>query len=133
VQFDFATVLIFLVSAVGFSLTQLLIGSLLRPKFPNSEKSMIYDCGERPYGAAWFQFNPRFYIVALVFVVFEVEIALTIPVALVFRQWVWQGLGWTAFFEIIAFIAILLTGLVWIWARKDFDWVKRLDEAPTGR
>jgi NADH-quinone oxidoreductase subunit A len=133
VQFDFATVLIFLISAVGFSLTQLLIGSLLRPRFPNAEKSMIYDCGERPYGSAWFNFNPRFYIVALVFVVFEVEIALTIPVALVFREWVFEGMGWVALWEIVAFIAILMTGLVWVWARKDIDWVKRIEEAPTPR
>jgi NADH-quinone oxidoreductase subunit A len=133
VSFDFATVLVFLISAVGFSLTQLLIGSLLRPRFPNAEKSMIYDCGERPVGPAWFQFNPRFYIVALVFVIFEVEIALTIPVALVFKQWVYQGLGWTAFWEIVAFIAILLTGLIWIWARKDVDWIKRIEQTPVTR
>jgi len=133
VQFDFATVLVFLISAVGFSLTQLLIGSLLRPRFPNPEKTMIYDCGERPIGPAWFNFNPRFYIVALVFVIFEVEVALTIPVALVFKQWVYQGLGWVAFWEIVAFIAILLTGLIWIWARKDVNWIKRIEGAAPAR
>src|SRR5205823_2231774 len=51
-QFDFAMVLIFVISAIGFGLTNLLIGALLRPKFPNPEKSMVYECGERPIGNA---------------------------------------------------------------------------------
>jgi len=133
VQFDFAMVLIFVVSGIGFALTNLLIGAILRPKFPNPEKSMIYECGERPIGNAWFNFNPRFYIVALVFVIFEVEIALTIPVALVFRKWVYDGIGMVALVELLAFIAILVTGLIWVWARKDLDWVKRIEGEPAGR
>ena len=89
---------------------------------------MIYECGERPIGGAWFNFNPRFYIIALVFVIFEVEIALTIPVALVFRKWVYNHQGMLAFTEILAFVAILFTGLVWIWASKDLEWVKKLED-----
>jgi NADH-quinone oxidoreductase subunit A len=132
-HFDFAMVLIFVVAGVGFAITNLLIGAILRPKFPNPDKAMIYECGERPIGPAWFNFNPRFYIIALVFVIFEVEIALTIPVALVFRDWVSQGMGGTALVELLAFITILGVGLIWIWARKDLDWVKRIDEPSTGR
>jgi NADH-quinone oxidoreductase subunit A len=133
VQFDFAMVLVFAVSAVGFGLTNLLIGALIRPRFPNPDKELIYECGERPIGGAWFNFNPRFYIIALVFVIFEVEIALTIPVALVYRDWVFAGAGGLALGEILAFVAILTAGLVWIWARKDLDWVKGIeDEADTG-
>jgi NADH-quinone oxidoreductase subunit A len=133
VQFDFAMVLVFVVAAVGFALTNLLIGALLRPRFPNPEKELIYECGERPIGSAWFNFNPRFYIIALVFVIFEVEIALTIPVALVFRDWVFSGTGMVALVEILAFIAILFTGLIWIWARKDLEWVKQIEGAPVNR
>jgi NADH-quinone oxidoreductase subunit A len=133
VQFDFAMVLIFAVSAIGFALTNLLIGAILRPRFPNPEKEMIYECGERPIGSAWINFNPRFYIIALVFVIFEVEIALTLPVALVFRDWVFREQGLLALVEILAFIAILLTGLVWIWARRDLDWVKRIEAQAAGR
>jgi NADH-quinone oxidoreductase subunit A len=127
VQFDFAMVLVFVVSGVGFALTNLIIGAFLRPRFPNAEKEMIYECGERPIGGAWFNFNPRFYIIALVFVIFEVEIALTIPVAVVFRDWVYQGRGMLALGEILAFVAILFSGLVWIWASRDLEWIKRLD------
>lgn len=129
-QFDFAMVLVFVVAAVGFALTNLLVGALIRPRFPNPEKEMIYECGERPIGIAWFNFNPRFYIVALVFVIFEVEIALTIPVALVFREWVFNGVGVVALMEILAFVAILFTGLIWIWARRDLEWVKQIEGTP---
>ncbi len=125
-QFDFAMVLVFLGSAIGFSFVNLLLGSFLRPKFPSAEKAMLYECGEKPTGNAWINFNPRFYVVALVFVIFEVEIALTIPVAVVFRKWVYDGLGLVALIEIFAFIAILFSGLVWLWLRRDLDWVKRI-------
>jgi NADH-quinone oxidoreductase subunit A len=124
VQFDFAMVLVFAISAIGFGATNLLIGALIRPKFPNADKSLIYECGERPIGGAWFNFNPRFYIIALVFVIFEVEIALTIPVALVYREWVHKHMGGLALGEILAFVAILAAGLAWIWARRDLEWVK---------
>lgn len=126
-QFDFAMVVVFVVSAIGFGVTNLVIGSLIRPKFPNAEKDMTYECGEVPLGGAWFNFNPRFYIIALVFVIFEVEVALTIPVALVFRRWVYQGKGAVALAEIGAFVAILVAGLVWIWVRRDLDWVKTIE------
>jgi len=131
-HFDFAMVLIFVVAAAGFGFAILLVGALLRPRFPSPEKAMIYECGERPVGPAWFNFNPRFYIIALVFVIFEVEIALTIPVALVFREWVFKDMGLVALVELLAFIAILFTGLVWVWARKDLEWVKRIDEPLSG-
>jgi NADH-quinone oxidoreductase subunit A len=125
VQFDFALVLVFTVSAIGFALTNLLVGALLRPKFPSPEKAMIYECGERPFGHAQFNFNPRFYLIALVFVIFEVEIALTIPAVLVFRDWVFRGQGSVALLEIAAFVGILFAGLVWIWVKRDLEWVKR--------
>ena len=129
-EFDFAMVLVFAISAIGFCVTNLLIGALIRPRFPNAEKELIYECGELPIGGAWFNFNPRFYIIALVFVIFEVEIALTIPVALVYRDWVFRGMGGLALAEILTFIGILAAGLVWIWAKRDLEWVKRIEEEP---
>ncbi len=131
-QFDFGMALVFAGVAVAIVLAMLLVGKLLRPLWPSAEKTTIYECGERPIGNAWFNFNPRFYIVALVFVIFEVEIALTIPVALVLRSWIFRGLGAVAFVELAAFLLILAVGLVWIWARRDLEWVKRLDAGAEG-
>src|SRR5512140_174204 len=124
--------LVFAGVAVAIVLAMLLVGKLLRPLWPSAEKATIYECGERPIGNAWFNFNPRFYIVALVFVIFEVEIALTIPVALVLRSWIFRGAGLVALAELVAFLLILAVGLVWIWARRDLEWVKRLDAGTEG-
>src|SRR5512140_3780059 len=108
------------------------LGRTLGPRFPTREKGETYECGEKPIGKAWFNFNPRFYIVALVFVIFEVEIALTIPVALVLRSWIFRGAGLVALLELVTFLLILAVGLVWIWARRDLEWIKRLDAGTEG-
>jgi len=74
---------------------------------------------------AWFNFNPRFYIVALVFLIFDVEVAFTYPVATAFRRWVDDGLGFFAFFEIFLFVAILAVGLAYVWVKGDLEWIRR--------
>jgi NADH-quinone oxidoreductase subunit A len=127
--FQYATVLVFALSAAGFCFVNLLIGAILRPRFPSKEKEMTYECGEIPTGEAWFNFNPRFYVIALVFVIFEVEIALMLPVAMVYRSWVAGRHGGIAFFEILTFTLILAVGLVWAWVHGDLEWIKRIAEA----
>src|SRR5512140_1831931 len=96
--FEFAAVLVFAVVAVGFALGGITLSRFLGPRFPNPEKATIYECGERPIGVAWFNFNPRFYLVALVFVIFEVDIAVTFPVVAVYRRWAQAGaaFAWVA-------------------------------------
>ncbi|MFN7132682.1 MAG: NADH-quinone oxidoreductase subunit A [Myxococcales bacterium] len=128
--FHFGTALAFFACAVGFCLVNLLVGRLLRPVAPSADKSLPYECGERPIGAARFNFNPRFYVVALVFVIFEVEIALMLPVALVYRELVAEGAGGVAFAELLVFVAVLAAGLAWAWLRGDLDWVRTLGAAP---
>jgi len=131
--FEFGAVLVFAIVAVGFALGGITASRLVAPRIPNAEKSTIYECGERPIGVAWFNFNPRFYLVALVFVIFEVDIALTFPVVTVYREWVQASamLGWVAFVELFLFTMILVVGLVWAWAHGDLEWVK--DLAPSRR
>ncbi len=131
--FEFGAVLVFAVVAVAFALGGITASRLVGPRIPSAEKSTIYECGERPIGVAWFNFNPRFYLVALVFVIFEVDIALTFPVVAVFRKWTVASpmLAWVAFFELLLFVAILVVGLAWVWARGDLEWVKTL--SPTTR
>jgi NADH-quinone oxidoreductase subunit A len=124
VLFHFASVLVFLLVACGFLAVTLLVGKILRPTTPNREKGLGYECGEQPMGSGWFNFNPRFYVVALVFLIFDVEIVFTYPVATVFRDWVATGEGGTAFVEIAAFIAVLALGLGYVWRRGDLSWVR---------
>jgi NADH-quinone oxidoreductase subunit A len=126
--FEFGAVLVFAIVAVGFAFGGITLSRLIGPRIPNAEKSTIYECGERPIGVAWFNFNPRFYLVALVFVIFEVDIALTFPVVAVYRRWTEAGTGmaFTAFFELLLFVAILVVGLIWTWGHGDLEWVKGL-------
>jgi NADH-quinone oxidoreductase subunit A len=126
VPFHFANVLIFSALAVLFVLGSLLAGRFLRPHYPTAEKGMIYECGEKPIGQAWFNFNPRFYLIALVFVIFEVEIAFMFPVASVYKWFLDHGQGLLAFAEIFVFVAILAVGLAYVWAMGDLEWVKGL-------
>jgi len=133
--YQFGAVLAFAAIAVLMPFALLAGFSFLRPSFPEADKSLTYECGEKPIGRAWFNFNPRFYLIALVFEIFEVDIALTFPVAVVFKDWVATGptLAWIAFAELVLFIGILLVGLVWVWAHGDLEWVKKLavvDEGP---
>jgi len=128
VPFHFANVLLFTTTAILFVFGSLLGGKFLRPDAPTREKSMIYECGEKPIGQAWFNFNPRFYLIALVFVIFEVEIAFMYPVASVYRSFIEKGQGLLAFAEIFLFVAILAVGLAYVWAMGDLEWVKGLKQ-----
>jgi len=126
--FDFSVVLAFALVAVLFALGGITASRVIAPRLPSVEKSSIYECGERPVGVAWFNFNPRFYLVALVFVIFEVDIALTFPVVVVYRRWVESTplRAWSALLELLAFTLVLVVGLGWVWARGDLEWVKKL-------
>jgi len=126
--FHFANVLVFSALAILFVLGSLVAGRFLRPHNPTTEKEMIYECGEKPIGQAWYNFNPRFYLIALVFVIFEVEIAFMYPVASVYRFFIEKGQGLLAFFEIFVFVAILAVGLAYVWAMGDLEWVKGLKQ-----
>ena len=130
----YATVAAYFLVALGFVLAALWLGKLIRPSRPYSEKLETYECGEAPIGLAWFNFNPRFYVVTLIFIIFDVEIAFIYPVAKVFRQWALQGSGWFAFVEIFLFVAVLMLGLVYVWVKGDLDWIRRdLARAPAGQ
>jgi NADH-quinone oxidoreductase subunit A len=124
--FDFANVLVFTALGAGFVGVNLLIGRLLRPANPQDRKLSTYECGEPATGSAWMNFNIRFYIIALIFIIFEVEIAFMFPVATTFRRWVENGQGLLAFTEIFVFMFILLLGLVYAWRKGDLDWVKKV-------
>jgi NADH-quinone oxidoreductase subunit A len=78
--------LLFLVVGIGFVLVHLLIGKLVRPARMDAEKATIYECGEPTVGSAWVQFDVRYYVVALLFVIFDVEVAFFFPWAIVFGQ-----------------------------------------------
>jgi NADH-quinone oxidoreductase subunit A len=130
-ELDFLTVLMFFIAAAGFIFITLALARIIRPHNPNPDKVSTYECGERPIGEAWMQFNPRFYLIALIFLIFDVEIAFIFPVATVFRRYVEDGAGWLAFTELVVFMAVLLLGLVYVWSKGDLHWVKRINRRRT--
>ena len=125
-HFQFATVAVLF--TLGFVLCALMLGlgALLRPDNPHPSKLSTYECGEPPSGAAWINFNIRFYLIALVFVIFDVELAFIYPVVAVFRDWITEGQGLFALAELVVFIGILAMGLVYVWAKGDLEWLKRV-------
>lgn len=127
--FDFANILVFVGLAVGFIAVTLLLGRLIRPRIPEIAKDDAYECGEKPVGNAWIQFNFRFYLVAIVFIIFDVEVAFMFPVAAVFRRWVDQGQGLLALVEVAVFTLILFVGLLYVWSKGDLRWIKAIAKA----
>lgn len=127
--FEFGNVLVFTILGLGLCALHLALGRLLRPHNPEAKKLTTYECGEPPTGSAWINFNIRFYLIALVFLIFEIEIAFIVPVVVVFRDWVLRGSGLFAFTEILIFLAILLVGLVYVWAKRDLEWIKQVGRA----
>ena len=124
--FQFANVLVFFALAFVLCGLMLGLGILLRPANPSRNKLSTYECGEPPSGPAWINFNIRFYLIALVFVIFDVELAFVYPVVTVFRDWIRNGQGGFALAEIALFIGILAVGLVYVWVKGDLEWLKRL-------
>src|SRR6266446_3012033 len=98
-MFDFANVAVFLLFGVGFVLTNLVVARFLAPRAPSHEKLMPYECGEVPEGTPWIRFNARYYFFALVFLIFDVEIAFMYPCAVVFKAWIERGYGALVFAE----------------------------------
>lgn len=124
----FGGALIFIVVGALFVTAALLVSRLLRPHRPNDEKLSTYESGEEAIGTAWVKFNFRFYIVALIFLLFEVEIVFLFPWTTVYAdpvlqqaapQWSWIAMG-----EMAAFIGVLALGLAYAWRDGLLSWDK---------
>ena len=119
-----SVILSFALVAIGFLVMNLLVWWLIRPRRFSEEKLTTYECGESPEGSAWVQFNIRFYVFALIFIVFDVEAVFLFPWAVVFRE-----LGLLAFVEGLVFIGILVVALAYVWRKGDLEWVRSEDRA----
>lgn len=132
---EFGKILLFLI--VGFFAVgaTFMLNKLLAPHNPTAEKLTSYECGEEPTGSAWLPFNPRFYVIALIFLLFDVEMVFIFPWSTVFGsheilaaapKW-----GWFALAEMFIFLIILILGLVYVWVKGDLDWIKPKQVLPT--
>lgn len=121
--------LLYIIAGALFVVISLLVSRLIRANRPNPEKLSSYESGEEPITSAWTQYNLRFYVVALIFLLFEVELAVLFPWATVFSRkdliMETNGLwGWISLLEMIIFILVLALGLAYAWANGYLDWIR---------
>ncbi len=110
---------LFLVVGFLMAFAVLVAGKLLRPKVAHPEKDAPYECGEPAIGTSWVQFDLRFYVVALVFIVFDVEIVLFYPWAVVFKE-----AGLPALYDMLFFFGVVVVGFLYLWKFDYLDWVR---------
>ena len=108
---------IFLIIAVIFPLLPILLAQVVAPKKPSSIKNASYECGVETKGDSWVQFKAQYYIYALIFVVFDIEIIFIYPWAVAYRQ-----MGFFAFVEMLIFLSILAFGLIYAWKKNVLEW-----------
>ena len=126
---DFLPIAVFIVLSIILVVVPLIIQALISPRNnKGKDKLMSYECGEVPEGNAWVQFNIRFYIIALIFIIFDVEVVFLFPWAVVFKE-----IGLLAFVEVMIFLGILIVGFAYVWLKGDLDWVKMKLKYASGR
>ena len=125
---DFGTVLVAAILGIIMVAVPLIVQSLVAPSKKSKEKLETYECGEESEGSAWLQFNIRFYVIALIFLIFDVEVVFLFPWAVVFKD-----LGLLAMVEMAIFLVILIVGLAYVWVKADLNWVKRKVKYAAGR
>lgn len=122
---EFGKALIFIILGLVFVAMGLLVAKLLRPNNPTAEKLLPYECGEDPIGPQWMKFNIRFYVVALIFILFDVELVVLFPWAVVFKK-----LGMFAYAAGALFILILFLADFYLWAKGDLEWIRPQQRIP---
>jgi len=122
---EFGKILIFILLAVIFVVVVLFVAKIVRPKRPTHEKLLTYECGENPEGSPWVKFNIRFYVVALIFLIFDVEVVLLFPWALTYKEY-----GIYGFMVGIIFLLVLGLGMAYEWRKGDLEWARPHPKPP---
>ena len=116
---EFGKIFVFILTSVLFVVIALVVAKLIRPTRPTNEKLTTYECGENPEGTPWVKFNIRFYVVALIFLIFDVEVVLLIPWALVYKNF-----GIAGFLTGAIFLILLGLGMAYEWRKGDLEWAR---------
>lgn len=126
--FDYAPIAIMFLVAVGFAASQLLVTQLIGPRKRTATKLMPYESGKDPVGTARSRYSIKFYTVAVIFLLFDIEVLFMIPFAVAFKTLLGAeastgiAYGTIAFIEILIFIATLIVGYIYVWKKGTFDW-----------
>lgn len=125
---DYAPIGVMFLVAIGFAMSQLLVTQLIGPRKRTATKLMPYECGKDPVGSARERFSIKFYTVAVIFLLFDIEVLFMVPFAVAFKQLLQMqqvtsiSYGTIAFIEILIFIATLVIGYIYVWKKGTFDW-----------
>ena len=111
------SILIMIALGAGFALVSVVLSNLFGPRKPTPEKSAPYECGMPPVGDARERQSVKFYLVAMIFLLFDIEVAFLYPWAMALRD-----LGWAGFVQVLLFMALLLAGFVYVWRKGALDW-----------
>ena len=122
---EFGKILIFILIGAIFVPVAILASKLLRPARPTKEKLLTYECGEDALGSPWIKFNIRFYVVALIFLIFDVEVVLLFPWALAYKNF-----GFPGFIVGIIFLIVLGLGMAYEWRKGDLEWARPKPKPP---
>jgi NADH-quinone oxidoreductase subunit A len=124
-------ILIMMIIATGMFVGGMIVTKLMSPTKKTPLKDLPYECGELPQGDAWASFNIRFYVVGLIFIIFDVESVLMFPVAAIFKQLNSMGHGTYALIILLSFISVLIEGIAYCWKKGDLDWVRSYQTSKT--
>ncbi len=114
---DYFPILIFLGISVALGVVLVVVGSVLGPRRPDDEKMSPYECGFEAFEDARMKFDVRYYLVAILFIIFDLEIAFLFPWAVVLEQ-----VGWVGFWSMMVFLGILVVGFIYEWKKGALEW-----------
>jgi NADH-quinone oxidoreductase subunit A len=120
-------ILLMIALGAGFALSSLLLSSVLGPRKPTPEKEAPYECGMPAVGDARERQSIKFYLVAMIFLLFDIEVAFLYPWAMALRD-----LGWNGFVQVVLFMALLLAGYVYVWRKGALDWGNEIGDRRSG-
>jgi NADH-quinone oxidoreductase subunit A len=122
---DYLPILLMFIVAAGFAVSNVLLSQLVGQRKSTRTKLMPYECGKDPVGSARERFSVKFYLIAMLFILFDIEVIFLVPWAVVFKNLSLGGLGTLAYVEMMMFVGLLLVGYVYVVKKGAFDWSER--------
>jgi NADH-quinone oxidoreductase subunit A len=125
---DYAPIAVMFVVGFGFAASQIIVTQLIGPRKRTAVKLMPYECGKDPVGSARDRYSIKFYTVAVIFLLFDIEVLFMVPFAVAFKSLLAEervtgiAFGTIAFVEILVFLATLVVGYIYVWKKGTFDW-----------
>ena len=123
--YDYLPILLMFIVAAGFAVGNVLLSQFVGQRKRTKTKLMPYECGKDPVGSARERFSVKFYLIAMIFILFDIEVIFLVPWAVVFRTLAAQGLRWFVYVEMMLFIGLLLVGYIYVVKKGAFDWGER--------